>query len=128
MNNLEFQQDVFDKVLNHMRVQGKLSLGVEDSCAYRGNNGLKCAIGALIPDKNYDKDIEGLHAGNSMVYSKLPYPLENCKDNKFLENIQKNMHDHIDPSNFKVNLEKNAEEFSKNYGLVYNALETEVTT
>lgn len=30
-----------------------------ESCAYRGKNGLKCAIGVLIPDNQYTKGLEG---------------------------------------------------------------------
>lgn len=35
----------------------------EALCAYRGDNGRKCAVGCLIPDSEYDPYIEGLGVG-----------------------------------------------------------------
>ncbi len=54
-------QEIFDKTTNAIIAQGGPSLTrkVERGCAYRGVNGRKCAIGHLIPDELYDKDIEG---------------------------------------------------------------------
>lgn len=52
-------QEVFDIVATHLFAQGKRSLkvGAEriGTCAYRGADGLKCAIGILIPDAIYQK-------------------------------------------------------------------------
>lgn len=33
-----------------------------DKCMYRGPNGTKCAVGMLIPDELYDKEIESMEA------------------------------------------------------------------
>lgn len=52
-------QEVFDKVAKHLLIQGEKSIGVADKCAYRGENGKKCAIGCLIPDAKYDPSFEG---------------------------------------------------------------------
>jgi len=38
--------------------QGKKSVNDEDLCMYRGFDGLKCAIGHLIPDSKYSPYIE----------------------------------------------------------------------
>lgn len=54
-------QEVFDHVVNHLLTQNAQSLrddGNNDVCVYRASNGLKCAIGALIPDSSYDHRIE----------------------------------------------------------------------
>jgi hypothetical protein len=56
-------QQVFDTVLNGLRKQGVRSISFNertgmDECAYRGNNGTKCAAGFLIPDEKYDPIFE----------------------------------------------------------------------
>ncbi len=54
-------QEVFDTVVNHLRQQGQQCVSDDDEigCAYRGPNGMKCAVGALIPDELYDEAFEG---------------------------------------------------------------------
>jgi hypothetical protein len=49
-------QEIFDTVIAHLLQQGKQSKS--DVCLYRSDDGLKCAIGALIPDSEYDPDME----------------------------------------------------------------------
>lgn len=53
-------QEIFDKVAVHLLTQGKQSQGLYDTaCKYRGHDGLKCAVGCLIPDDKYRPDMEG---------------------------------------------------------------------
>lgn len=55
-------QEAFDIVVRHMATQNKKSIrtvGGKETCAYRGGDGSKCAIGILIPDHCYDKKMEG---------------------------------------------------------------------
>jgi len=47
-------QELFDTVAAHLITQGKQSLGTDVFCKYRGDGGLKCAIGCLIPDDKYE--------------------------------------------------------------------------
>lgn len=63
----ETKQHTFDTVARHMLTQGKRSESffldakgekVWDS-AYRGRMRRKCALGALIPDNRYYKELEG---------------------------------------------------------------------
>lgn len=65
------KQQVFDKVALHLLKQNARSLAKEASggaaqgdCAYRGENGLMCAVGCLIPDDLYDPETEGTTASN----------------------------------------------------------------
>lgn len=51
-------QEAFDKAALHLLRQGCKSENV-DTCLYRGPNGTKCAVGALIPDEEYDPSAEG---------------------------------------------------------------------
>lgn len=53
-------QEAFDKVVRHLFTQ-KVKSELEDGglyCAYRGNNGTKCAVGCLIPDDKYSFTME----------------------------------------------------------------------
>lgn len=56
-------QEIFDTVVTHLRAQGCKSKGPikgqVTACAYRGDNGLKCAVGILIPDEDYKAEWEG---------------------------------------------------------------------
>lgn len=47
-------QKLFDKAVTHLLTQMEQSMDGDGSCAYRGTNDLKCAIGALIDDAWYD--------------------------------------------------------------------------
>jgi hypothetical protein len=52
-------QSVFDFIVRHLFKQGKRAIG-KYGCAYRvPDTNFKCAIGCLIPDDLYVKDIEG---------------------------------------------------------------------
>lgn len=54
-------QEIFDKAATHLLRQNARSLigGHTSRCAYRGQDGLKCAVGALIPDRFYFPEMEG---------------------------------------------------------------------
>lgn len=54
-------QETFEIVARHLLAQGKRSVLKEtpDTCAYRGEGGLKCAVGCLIPDELYRPSFEG---------------------------------------------------------------------
>ena len=65
-------QEAFNVMVKHLRDQGALSTSEGGGCAYRGQKGLKCAIGVLIKDEFYDKGIEG-----------------SCSSSVFLEALEK---------------------------------------
>ena len=48
--NQEQKQRVFDLVVAHWKKQGRVAMGEDNKCQYRTPDGLKCFIGALIPD------------------------------------------------------------------------------
>lgn len=57
--NLPTAQEIFDKVVTHLRGmkgQSKLPGG---GCAYRGEGGNMCAVGCLISDEEYHPHMEG---------------------------------------------------------------------
>ena len=55
MNN----QQAFNKMVRHLRKQNKRSANKDAGiCRYRTYDGLRCAVGALIPNRLYDSHIE----------------------------------------------------------------------
>lgn len=55
-------QQIFDKVATHLLKQGAKSqqhTGEQPTCAYRGENGMMCAVGCLIKDEDYRPAFEG---------------------------------------------------------------------
>lgn len=66
------QQEIFDKVAAHLLQQNRRAEGNGGGfCAYRGDHGLKCAIGCLIPDERYLPEMEG--RGASQIFYDFPY-------------------------------------------------------
>lgn len=52
-------QEVFDKVIAHLRAQKCQSVDDTNQCVYRGPRGEKCAAGIFIPDDQYFPWMEG---------------------------------------------------------------------
>ena len=52
-------QEVFDKVARHLLTQNARAVDGDGFCRYRTPDGLKCAVGCLIPDELYDPEMEG---------------------------------------------------------------------
>lgn len=58
------RQNVFNRVVTHLRAQGKRSLADHKrpsghtACRYRNRDGLKCAIGGLFPDELYKREMD----------------------------------------------------------------------
>ena len=44
------RRKIFDTVVAHLKAQGKQAKNITGSCSYLTQDGLKCAIGCLIPD------------------------------------------------------------------------------
>jgi len=58
----EYLQELYERVKESLLSQGKKSVR-NGICRYRSPGGLKCAVGLLIADSEYSKDLEseGLH-------------------------------------------------------------------
>lgn len=57
------QQETFDAVVLALLKQNKPSVNQTGyTCMYRGKDGLKCAVGHLIPDELYHEGLEGKSA------------------------------------------------------------------
>lgn len=107
-------QEAFTKMRDHLLEQ-KVRSGTRASrstytCLYRGPNGLKCAVGCLIPDSEYLDKFEGKSASD-LVELELPSLKDLDKD--LLDRVQI-MHDRCD-SDWEEELRAIAKEF----GLVW---------
>lgn len=56
------EQDDFDKAVGGVIAQGGFARDENGKCFYRGEGGLKCAVGHLIPDSAYKPEMEGKSA------------------------------------------------------------------
>lgn len=54
----QVNRDALATMLRQFRKQGKPSINNRGSCAYRGDDNTKCAVGSLIPDKKYHFGLE----------------------------------------------------------------------
>lgn len=58
MTTFRTRQEIFDLAWNGLKAQGfERSLNSSHTCAYRGENGMRCAIGFCIDDANYDEEL-----------------------------------------------------------------------
>ncbi len=58
LHKLPSAQEVFDIVVNHLFTQGRPAYDGVQGCMYRAPDGLRCAVGVLIPDDLYDPAFE----------------------------------------------------------------------
>ena len=76
--------EIFNYVIDHLRKQGERSILAEVEhagtlvCAYRGDEGTMCAVGALITDDEYQFHWEGQAIDNLLKQSDLPPTLHKC--------------------------------------------------
>lgn len=52
-------QEAFDKIATHLLTQDSKAMDGAGTCCYLTEEGLKCAIGCLIPEEKYDITMEG---------------------------------------------------------------------
>lgn len=117
------KQEVFDKVASHLLTQMKPSTepdpgpetGLRGACYYRSPEGLKCAIGCLIPDELYDPKFEGKRVSILPIDILRYIGVETDEDLLFLRRLQK-IHDEYSVELWKVKLKK----FASYYDLQWN--------
>jgi len=63
-------QEIFDTVVQHLLTQNEKSVDTfRGTCLYRTPDGKKCAVGALIPDDEYNVSMESTGDVHSLVYN-----------------------------------------------------------
>jgi hypothetical protein len=111
INNKSFQE-IFDFVANHLLTQNERAFENE-MCCYRAGN-LKCAVGALIADEDYDCNFENkslLSLRNELEKSIFSY----IEDNKvILLNQLQCIHDSYGPESWLERLSLLAKELTLN--------------
>lgn len=60
-------REIYLRVRKHLLSQGTVSKDSIFKCAYRGEGNLKCAIGVLIADEHYHRDLEGSNVESDNV-------------------------------------------------------------
>ena len=115
------RQTAFDAVKKHLLTQMEKSKS-SDSCLYRGPGGLKCAIGALIPDDVYKPEmdvVDDMRVGQSIRELIVKFPEVAALFPKispgFLVALQ-GIHDLSDTDHWKFELKNFAIEQRLDYG------------
>lgn len=132
-------QEVFDRVVNHLLMQNAQSFASKNGeiCAYRGADGLMCAVGCLIPDNLYkpemdapetvehmgtyisSTDIMGIadHFGLDGLFD---FTVTDCSADQFIMHLAKLqfIHDKTPPKMWEFELKKLADQ----YNLQFNVL------
>lgn len=70
------QQQIYDRVCEHLLKQGSQSVRLHGGCAYRGTDNKMCAVGCLIAEEHYKSEMEGktifaIEVLNGLVASKV---------------------------------------------------------
>lgn len=111
------QQEIFNTVVEHLLTQNVRSLDGE-ICMYRSKEGLKCAIGCLIPDDEYSVELEGYQVSviQSGLYKSLlsKKTLDMFQNNLTLLKHLQDIHDIIDPKCWDTRLKATALKFNLN--------------
>lgn len=102
-------QEAFDKMVAHLRKQGKPAKQ-GNSCRYRTEGGLMCAVGCLISDAEYKRGMEGM----GVEHMQHRYEVLQDLDPPFLAEMQ-DTHDAYDPTSWEARFADTAARF----GLVY---------
>lgn len=108
-------QEVFDRVVVHARHQNCKSEN-GSICLYRGPNGTKCFVGALITDESYDHSLETNTVVEHDVRKALQASGINITHQFFLRDLQK-IHDLNDVCSW----EDSFKDFAHKYDLTYTA-------
>lgn len=135
------RQEIFNRAVEHAKtMNGPSYLFMEDNvptCAYRGKNGNKCLIGAILPDNLYYPDMEANIIDNILSeYQEVDdyFEVDNEEDVDFLTRLQL-CHDDacnfcgrfvphtISPKVFKHNLMQNLKAFADSRGLIFKETE-----
>jgi len=105
---------LYKKVRDHLLKQGEKSLlpGFDGACAYRSEEGLKCAAGCLIADKHYRKTFETNVACTALVWKAIVASgVKDTDANMDLVMGLQGIHDDVPPSRWRSALNSFAKEF-----------------
>lgn len=106
-------QEVYDHVKNHLLKQNKKALGADENsqlpiCKYQTDDGLKCAAGSLIADKEYLPYME-----DKSWYQLIHEKLVPAAHGNLIGALQ-NVHDKVSPERWPTLLQGVAHKFDLN--------------
>lgn len=107
---------MFDRVVAHARAQKcKSAHPLSGACVYRGPNGTKCFIGALIPDDKYEPrmDDENINASSRIIQEAVG--MNDNYEQVLLASKLQAIHDARDPSVWEYGFEELAISFELTY-------------
>lgn len=115
-------QTVVDKILTHLWDQGRVSYDLSlNGCAYRGEDGTKCAIGILIPDDIYSPNMEGKSFHQLCQQYDVVADLPEIKAIKQVGEVMQQLHDNLQGMpDFRKRLRNRAQAWLSDYGLTVN--------
>lgn len=117
-------QEVFNKVVSHLRKQGCKSEGEKAVghiiCLYRGPNGTKCAAGCLIDDEDFDPEMD-FGYGVADLFEKWPVVSDKIgRDNQRLLSRLQIIHDSYEVAEWETYFA----ECAMKYDLIYTSPST----
>lgn len=125
------RQEIFDRITEHLLKQNRKAVSVDkygySSCRYKTPDGLKCAIGCLIPD-GHDAEYSTKSAVNMLhEYKDLAESIgltfdnsEDSNDNRIFLGKLQSIHDSFEPYEWKECLSI----LAGSYGLIFNGVES----
>ncbi len=110
ITNVDTNQEAFNKMVAHLRAQNAKSIQDNHYCLYRGPDGMKCAVGCLIPDSEYSEDFENRSISELKQMDILPDSLKNTSY-PLLQQMQE-VHDSWDVSQWENGIDLTARMFN----------------
>lgn len=115
------QEEIFNKVAEHLLTQKQRAFDPKEEdnpCRYRFGE-LKCAVGCLITDENYDSKFEGFAVANHRVFEAVEKSINqplNVDSIALLTVLQK-IHDFVDPEQWdeRLRMEARCRDFRINF-------------
>ena len=122
MHKLPSAQEVFDIVVNHLFTQGRPAYDGVRGCMYRAPDGLRCAVGVLIPDDLYDTEFE-TNSSDKVIHDLFKSGLADWREHEKLLLALQDAHDNslrtsvydFNTTALRTQLLKVAAEFSLEY-------------
>jgi hypothetical protein len=122
MHKLPSAQEVFDIVVNHLFTQGRPAYDGVQGCMYRAPDGLRCAVGVLIPDDLYDPEFE-TNSSDKVIHDLFKSGLADWREHEKLLIALQDAHDnslrtlvgYFNTAALRTQLLKVAAEFSLEY-------------
>lgn len=122
MHKLPSAQEVFDIVVNHLFTQGRPAYDGVQGCMYRAPDGLRCAVGVLIPDDLYDPEFE-TNSSDKVIHDLFKSGLADWREHEKLLLALQDAHDnslrtlvgYFNTAALRTQLLKVAAEFSLEY-------------